>query len=241
MLSKTLENIGLTKKQAKTFLALLELGSSPIGKIAKKADLARSTTYEALEALKKRNLVSTFKKKKVNYFTAEEPRRIVLENKKKTKELIEALPELESLQLKSKVQPEVRFYQGKKGLKTVIEEMLEEKNEILAISSTDDLFNVLEFYFPKFVQRRIKRKIPIRTIFRESEKARERKALGKEQLRKAKLMPKEYEFHGVIAIWKNKVAMVSLKEEVNALVLASGELYQMYKALFNYIWDSLPD
>lgn len=145
------------------------------------------------------------------------------------------------MQIKSKIQPEVRFYQGKRGLKIVLEEGLEERNEILALSSTEDIFDTLEFYFPKFVQKRIKRKIPIRTIFRDSPKARERKALGKEQLRKAKLLPKEYEFHGAIALWKNKVAMLSLKKELSALVVTSEETSQTWRALFNYIWDSLPE
>lgn len=241
MLAKTLENCGLTRKQAKVYLALLELGPSPIQKISQRAVLSRSTVYEALRALQKKVLVSTFKKKKVNYFTAEEPQKIVKKARAKALALTKALPHLEALQYRAKSQPTVRFYQGKRGLQTVIEEMLEEPKEILAISSSEDIFNVLEDYFPRFVERRIKKKIPIRTIFKDSPKARERKALGPQQLRKAKLLPKDYQFSAMLALWKNKIALLSLKKEFNALVIESEELSEMHKALFHFIWDSLPE
>ena len=42
MLEKILKNIGLNEKEAKIYLALLELGKSKVPEIAKKAELKRT-------------------------------------------------------------------------------------------------------------------------------------------------------------------------------------------------------
>ena len=64
-LEKVLENYGLTKKQALLYITCLELGSASVYKIAKKANLSRSTCYEVLEILREKKLVTIFQKKKV--------------------------------------------------------------------------------------------------------------------------------------------------------------------------------
>jgi len=55
---KILEEIGLEHIEAKIYLALVELGETTAGDIAKKTNLQRSTTYLYLEKLIKLGLVS---------------------------------------------------------------------------------------------------------------------------------------------------------------------------------------
>ncbi len=240
-LIKALENYGLTKKQAKTYLACLELGLSSVQRISQRANLPRSTCYEALESLRKKGLMSTFRKKGIKCFSAETPKKIIDEAQRKTELLKDTLPQLQAIENRAGTQPSIRFYQGKEGIKTVLKEMLKEAHEVFAFSSAEDIFAILEDYFPKFVQQRIKRKTPMRVILRDSPKARERKRLGPQELRKVKIIPAEYEHHGVIVVWNHKIAMFSLKEQLEVVVIESKDLTAVQKASFDFIWNSLPD
>ena len=237
-LNKILENYGLTKKQALLYLTCLELGSASVYKIAKKAGLPRSTSYEILESLKQMNLVSTYRQKKVIYYNAEDPREIIIQTKNKIKMLEEALPEFSALYAISKNQPSVRFYEGKEGMKTILKEMLNEAREQKSFSSID-LFTIFGNYWPEFLEKRIKRKIPAKIIYSQSPKAEERKRLGPKELREVRITPEKYTHHGCIIIWKNKIAMFSFKKDLTALVIESKELAQTQEMTFDYIWDSL--
>lgn len=237
-LEKTLKNYGLSEKQAKIYLACLELGSASVQKISQKTGLARSTCYEVLESLKELSLVSTFQKKKVKYFSAEEPQKVISSAKDKVDLLEQALPQLRALYGQAKNQPTVRLYQGKIGMKLILEEVLKEAKEILVFSSADDLFATLDFY-PDFVKWRIKQKIPAKVILRESALAKERQRLGPQELREVKIIPADYDYHGLIYIWGKKIAMFSFKKDLAALVIESEELAKVQKAMFDNLWERL--
>lgn len=240
-LEKILEQYGLTKKQARIYLACLALGSSAVQKIAQRAGLARSTTYEVLESLREKGLVSTFRKKTIKYFSAEEPEKIAQEAERKTALIKNNLARLQNLQLSAHLQPSVRFYQGKKGIYEMLEEILREAKEILSFNSPRDVYGELENFLPRFVQKRIKKKIPIKIICWDSPLARERQKLGPPQLRQMKIIPAKYQFHGSVLIWKNKIAMFALKGDFEAVVIESQELAAVQKSLFNFMWESLPE
>lgn len=82
---KELEIIGLSEKEAKVYVAMLELGPAPILEITLKAGINRPTVYVQIESLKKRGLVSTQLKGKKHLFIAEDPHQLstLLEKEKK--------------------------------------------------------------------------------------------------------------------------------------------------------------
>lgn len=238
-LEKALKNYGLTEKQAKVYLACLELGSATVTKIAQKAGLPRSTCYEILEVLRGEGTVSTFQKKKVKYFSAENPEKAISIAKQRVELLEQALPQLRALYGDARIRPTVRLYQGRLGMKIILEEILEEAKELLAFSSAEDLFVTLEDEFPEFVKKRIKQKILAKVILRESAKAQERKRLGPSELREVRIIPESFKYHGAIFIWRSKIAMFSFKKDLVALVVESEELANVQKAMFDFIWESL--
>lgn len=81
MLAKILQNIGLTEKEAKVYLACLELGPQPVSEIAKKARINRVTAYDILEKLLKKGLVNFVTKEKIKFFNATDPRIVSQETK----------------------------------------------------------------------------------------------------------------------------------------------------------------
>jgi len=237
-LEKILENYGLEEKQARVYLACLELGSATAYKLAQKTSLPRSTCYEITRVLQDKALISVFYKNKVKYFAAEDPRKTIDTAKEKIEQFEKALPRFNAVFNVAKEKPKVRFYEGAAGMKTILKEILGEAEELSGFSSSEDLILILGDYWPDFIKQRVKKKIHVRTLLRDSEKARERLVTGPQELRTVKIIPAQYEHHGLTFIWTGKIAMFSFGKETNALVIESKELSQMQKAMFDLIWDS---
>lgn len=238
-LNLILQKFGLTAKEASLYLAALELGSASVQKIAGKAGVVRSTGYEVLEVLRGKGLVTTFLKKRVRYYSAEDPNQVRQLAESRLDTLKDALPELNALAGKTRHRPSVRFYEGTEGMRTILKEILAEASELSAFGAAEDLFKEFSDFRTFFVKERVQRKIPIRVIHRDSPTARERQRLGPSELREVRIIPNTYPYHGIIYIWKNKIAMFSFQNNYVAIVTESRELADMQRALFNNLWELL--
>src|SRR4051812_25054594 len=69
----SIEDLGLSQKEARVYLANLMLGPATVQKIADQSGIKRVTTYVILESLNNLGLVSQSTKGKKTYFVAEEP------------------------------------------------------------------------------------------------------------------------------------------------------------------------
>ncbi len=233
-----LQQFGLTPKEVSLYLAALELGSASVQKIAQKAGVVRSTAYEVLEQLRDKHVVTTFLKKKTRYYSAEDPQQLMRFAESKLTALKMVLPQLEAITGKSRHRPATRFYEGKEGMKIILEEILSEADELVALTSPDELFRELPF-FPEFVALRVKKKIPLKVIHPESSKALERKKLGKQELREVRFVPPTYPCHGLMYIWKQKIAFFSFQNDYVAIVVESKEISEMQRMMFRHLWDTL--
>lgn len=238
-LKKILTTNGLSEPQADVYLACLELGTATAYKISKKTGIHRSSCYEILDNLKEKGLVSYFHKRGKKHYNAEDPRGIIFKAKENISLMEQALPQFNALYSTSKARPAVRYYEGANGMELILEEVLDEAKEILIFGSVEDYFTTLGDYLPKFLEKRLKKQIPIKSIFRDSPRARSRINLASEQLREARILSDKYEHHGLTVIWDKKIAMASFLKKEAALVIESEELAQMEKIKFYAIWDSL--
>lgn len=237
-LEKQLINYGLNDKEVKVYLACLECGGGSAPRLSRKTTLPKSTVYGVLEKLKDRGLVSSFKKRNILYFSVDDPQKALRAVKEKLTSFEAALPGLYALYGQAKDKPGVRFYQGTRDMKNILLEILDEADELLAFSSAGDIFSTLNESLPQFVSERAKRKIPSRVLLWDSPVARQRRALGPQELRQVRIIPEKYRHNGAIMLWKNKIAMFSLKKELVALVIESQELAAAARAMFEFIWDT---
>ena len=65
-----LQRVGLDERQAKVYLAALELGPSPVQKIAQRAGIPRATVYLVLNDLQGKGLITTYDEGKKTFFVA---------------------------------------------------------------------------------------------------------------------------------------------------------------------------
>ena len=72
-----LERLGLNRNEAKIYLALLDLGEAQAGQISKKAQINRTTTYDSVERLIQRGLVTYVIKANKKVFQPVHPTKIL--------------------------------------------------------------------------------------------------------------------------------------------------------------------
>ncbi len=251
MNEQTLTQLGLDDNEARTYLALLELGPSSVTEITKHAKLTRTLGYVVLEKLGHEGLVTRVKDggKKIKYM-AEHPRSLVqyARNKKNNWERREEkaerfLPDLLSL-YKIKDKPSLRYQEGVRGIESLFEETLESKTEILAVTDVESWQDPAFWDWAKGYHReRNKRKVKERILLLDTPE-------GRKWLRNYRpstcttyrLVTREQakgllEFGGELNIYENNV-LIGLPKKTQRLgvVIKSDVLATILRSLFEIVW-----
>lgn len=243
--AEQLQKFDLHPKEARVYLALLELGEPvAVTTIAKRAQINRTTTYDILTALREKNLVVYYTHKTIQYYSAEKPEKLVSHLKQQSRrfsemaeEAEELLPELKSIHNAIPGKPRVQFFEGEKGLLHVYEDTLTSSEEIRAYASDQANQEAVPGYFPRYYKRRAEKGIPIRGIFPDTPKDRERHALDKQELRTSLIVPKSVmDFTPEINFYDNKIMIADWKEKIG-IIIESEEIAKVFKQSFDLAWE----
>ena len=92
-----IEDLGLSNKETKVYLACLQLGAASVQSIADSAAIKRVTAYVILEALGALGLITRLVKAKKTYFMAEDPIKLEGLLKRRADDLVEQQANLKAL------------------------------------------------------------------------------------------------------------------------------------------------
>lgn len=241
-----LKHIGLSDKEAKVYLAMLELGPATVLEIAAKAGVNRPTTYVEIESLKKKGLASSQTRGTKQLFMAESPdqlkfllEREVKHVEQKKEELTSVLPDLMTLFNLGEEKPQVRFFEGKEGLTRMQENFLKAKQKIiLGISSIDDVFRLFPNHPELYTARRINKKIHTKLIYT-SRKGAFLKKDDARMIRESKFVPPEkLPFNADVTIYDENVAIAALKGRIAGVIITQKEIADSFRGLFDLIWKT---
>ncbi|MFH1503565.1 MAG: helix-turn-helix domain-containing protein [Candidatus Diapherotrites archaeon] len=234
-MEEILKEIGLNGKEVKIYLELLKERSQTASKIAKLTKINRTTAYLELENLMKLGLVSYTIKNSKRYYQPASPKKLVEILETKKKKIISILPKLESFQQNEELF-KIEIYEGKEGLKTFYQDILNNAREVLAFGVTGLAFEILDFEFPHFIKLCEKKGIKARYIAnKNSEKL--LKKLPKNFV-KIKYLEDKYNAKVTTIIYSNKVAIQSLQnEKIYITLIKDKNLYETYKNYFEAMWS----
>jgi predicted DNA-binding transcriptional regulator len=148
-LSPILLSLGLLDSEIKTYLGALTSGPSTVIDLAKATKLSRQATYTAISTLTERGLMSSVERGKKSFYAAEEPEKLLAYAKRRETDVKDKVKDLEANLGELKLQrggerPVVRMYEGKAGLKAIIEEMKNTGFETSSeIADLDALYGIL--------------------------------------------------------------------------------------------------
>lgn len=169
------ENFGLTETEVNIYLSLLELGQATASEIAIRNNLNRTFTYDRIERLVEKGLVSYFIKENKKYFKPCDPNQLIdllKENeeemlsqlKKKEGEVKEIIPTLLKLRKPKEKIPQVELYSTKKGVKTVLNLILKENKDLYIYGSMLHFKNIMEYFYEIWNKQRVKSKIKTKVL-----------------------------------------------------------------------------
>ncbi len=236
--------LGLSEKEAKVYLALLELGSSSVTEIARRARVTRTNTYHLLNALQSYGLVSSTESESSKaVFSAEKPDRLLYMMKERLdkadrryREVEQILPDLRSIYHDPEQKLRVRYYEGVEGIITAYEDTLSSKGKILGYASVEQQHSFFPGYFPEYYERRTKKDIPVECFLAESEDSLRIKSLDRKHKRTTLIIPKKYSISPEINIYDDKVAILSLKEKFGVSI-ESHEVADAFKKMFALAYE----
>lgn len=236
-LEKLLEEAGLTEKEAKVYLALLELNQGNVTEIAKITRLKRSIIYVILEGLIKRGYVSEMPETKINTYQPMDPSVILNKLRLNYKNFSEMLPIFRSLGNQGKKRPRITYHETKEGILNTWEEMNRSEDAFFITS-----YQRVEKHFPGIIEKWI-RDIERGFI---SKKFRHLISNNSFELNLAKnflavnqivrVMPELRDSNMDFTLYGNKIALTSLGEEPFMVVIESEELVKSIGPLFELAW-----
>jgi sugar-specific transcriptional regulator TrmB len=237
---KIIENLGLSEKEAKVYLAILKLGQAGLTDIASESGVKRTTIYNHLDELLKRGLIYKTAKKRRLVYGAENPKKIlkIWENKKNLIEKI--IPDLENLYSVSFNKPRVSFYEGKEGLRNIYNQLIDTSKTIYSYFSPKSVFSILSLEEnDKLLMKLYNNGGLLRNLVEKSDEAVEHLKNKKYQnFVKNKILPEELKFQTDLLIVGNKVALISFKNMVGVIV-EDEAIAEMQKSLFKFIWKKI--
>ena len=234
MNTEDLHEFGLSNTEAKVYLALLELGKSKAGEITKKSAVNRTNVYDALERLIEKGLVSYVSENNKKVFEAVNPQRLQEILKDKQEKLGKTIEELKERYSKSQKQEDAFVFRGKKGIKSIFEDILNEKKELFAYGAESRFKAMFPFYQKHWNDERTRLKINVKMIYNEKVKAEKKK----EHLKflEMKFLPETYDFPSMIMIYGDRVITIVWLEEPFAFVIKSEEAVKSNMNFFELLW-----
>ena len=242
-LEKELTKLGLDEKEAKIYLATLEFGPINIQNLAKKSGVRRSTSYEIIRNLKTKGLLSEIVKGKRKLIIATSPEKLKRDAKEKERLINQLLPELKLLDNSGATKPRITHYEGREGLREIYMIALEAKDKradwISPIQSVVE--TVGEDFLEKYVETKQKMGYWIRSLHITSRQVSTYKYLRpdtfEKTLRKVRFSPTEIDIPNTMAIWDDKVAIMSTKREGFGFIIESKDYAISMKALYELLWN----
>jgi len=249
-LERNLEKLGLSEKEAKVYLATLELGQATVQQIAKKAEVQRPTAYVLLDSLIKDGLVTNVDVGKKTLFAAETPEQLdrlikkeEVELKEKYDRLEEIIPELKALFNLSENKPKVKFYAGKEGIIAIQEEFTRvaetQKQDMVGFTPLDELFKAFPDYEETYSKKRAESQIVSRVIYTRAPGP-IANATSPTKKREARYIPKDkFPFTSSVTVYGEEyLVLISYGAQLLGVAIQSKDIASTFRTIFELAWKA---
>ncbi len=238
----TLVKIGLGKKEAGIYLALLRLGTANIMDLSREAGISRPLVYKSLDELLKEGLVSRMRKGKRDHYVAESPDRLRRLLETVEDDLDSLIPELQSVYQKGEAtKPIAKYFKGTSGIRAIWDDLASTlgKGEIYyRYSSSLDAQKRSDYLSGYYQDTKKKKQIERFVITNEAISRTQQPDLNRE----VRIIPKEsglFEYGITQLIYGRKVAFIDYRTEV-VFVIENEAIAEFQKALFKTLYQKLP-
>ncbi|MBU1199338.1 MAG: hypothetical protein KKF46_00090 [Nanoarchaeota archaeon] len=241
MLKETLKKIGLSKKEVDFYLLIMKHNEITASHISKISGESRTHIYDTIAKLSEKGLVSHVVKNNVKYFRATDSNKIIdyLEEKKskineEKRDVLQILPELKKIQKENPENIRIEVYEGKEGIKTVMNDLIREGKNFVTWGATNKVKEYLpDFFINKYLNERKKKNIKAKQLFTDIH------GILKTPLSENRKLPKEFATPTTTAVYGDKVTIWLWLEIPRVILIENPELATSYKQHFGLMWESV--
>ena len=240
-MEKYLEAIGLSDKESKVYLAVLELGESSVVTIARKSLLKRPTVYIVLDSLLRRGLVRRVPKNSKSFFIAENPEALNEMLATQQKSIERVLPLIRAFYNSRTKKPSIKYYEGSDGVKKIYAQICQAKKSVYFYGSIKDILSNYEEVMLT-PEKAVQMKISIKEIMStnpvdKSYAARINKT--KNNKHEVRLVDENDLFAIDMAIIDDRsLALIYPKADEFGLLIESIEITKSLRTLFEMAWQA---
>ena len=233
MLEK-LQKLGLSEKESHIYLALVKLGESTANNLAKHTSSNRTVTYNVLQQLVEKGLVSYVKKEGKRFYLVSNPNSLKVAIKEKEELVEELISEINKMQSVPSSFKNVEVYEGLEGMKVVFNEIRKAK-DLRVINATGLIFKHLKWgakHIVKDMELYGKPKVIANLSMKKT-------PLAKFKKTEFKYLPKQAENYATTFIFDDKIIIQVLKDKPFLIKIENKEIFDGYKKNFDVLWTKL--
>lgn len=229
-IEKTLENIGFSPNEIKVYLTLNDHGSCKAGRIAKLANIDRSSGYNSLKSLQEKGLVSYVLIGKVKWFQATGPKRLLDYIKEQEEDIKQIIPELHARHKAAKIEGQVRLFKGIKGIKTIFLDIIRTGKDNFVFGSEGQFSEKMPEFALQFDRLKKENNIKTKLILRKGRKELDSKTSEYRYLEDTNESP------AVTNIYNGKIAILIWTDEPEGIIIENESAAKAYKSYFDFMW-----
>lgn len=229
-----LVRLGLTKREARAYVALLKMEEGSAGEIAEMSKEDRTNIYDSLNGLVKKGLAGCSHHGKHTVYRVAPPERLKEYIDEKNRVFDQLFPDLNEIYKSYRPKAVVETYSGKEGIKTVLRDLLKEGKSFVGFGATDKLMVLMPEFGRTYMREREKKRIFGRQFCAQGEKV----LLSKYS--EFKRMPRQFAGPATTLIYGDKVLILLwFMDPQVSILIKSKEASRAYRNQFEFMWKIL--
>lgn len=232
-IKEALKSLGMSDKEMKVYVSLLELGDSPVSKITERSELIRVTVYPILKSLTEKGFVSKYYMDRKSFFKAIPPEQIIDKIKEKQDKVNLALPFLKQISNKIDQTTQIELFKGSKGISSFFEKLYSgEDKELWAYGNGKFIDEIIKYQSLHARKLRINKKIKLNIMINSVETDYLNDPSYK-KITNIRFNKKLENMNIYIVFGKKSVGILDLTKEISAILIKNEEIAKYHKFVFS--------
>jgi HTH-type transcriptional regulator, sugar sensing transcriptional regulator len=239
---RQLDQFGLSEKEARVYLAVLQLGESSVQVIAAKAEIHRVSTYDILDSLIEKGFVRKLKRGSKTVLSVVEPEATMADIRRKSDLFASLLPELNAMRTAaSGIKPAAMYLSDFKEINKAIVEALSKQlaGSSVFLFASSDTQSMAKFIAMKIGKQCSQRNIELMSIINVQNSDSVNVTDRKESFGEIKLIQSIKKLNRNTIIFNDKILTIDWVAETALLIVDEPFVFDQ-QVMFEIIWGSLP-
>ncbi|MFH1839947.1 MAG: helix-turn-helix domain-containing protein [Nanoarchaeota archaeon] len=226
-----LKKLGLPENEAIVYIELLKRGPISVNELSKKISFDRTLTYQVLNNLVEKGLANYIIKENKKYFSSSDPENLLNPVKEQESVALHLIPKLKTIEKVKEKDQEVRVYEGKKGLRTFVSDMMKYK-DFCFFGATGKSYDVLQYELPHLAKKGVQLGLKGRMITSKEFKGHEMTKVKNIKVRYLE----EVKSPATTSIYGDKVAIHVLTDKPIVVIIKNKDIADSYRSYFEFLW-----